>query len=284
MPRVAVVTDSTAMIPDDLVAEHQIVVVPLQVIIGEECYEEGLPESSPAAVVAALAEKRPVSTSRPAPETLRRVYAQLAEQGYDEVVSVHVSGEMSGTVESARIAARDAPVPVAALDTRAVGPCVGFAVLAAVQAVAAGASAQDAAAAALARSSATKSLFYVNTLEYLRRGGRIGAATALLGSALAVKPLLTIGEGRVVPLERVRTAARALSRLEELAVEAVGERRVEVAVAHMAAAERAQALVDSLAERLADQLTAPVRCGEIGAALTAHVGPGVLAVVVAPAL
>jgi DegV family protein with EDD domain len=284
MPRVAVVTDSTAMIPDDLVAEHGIVVVPLQVIIGEECYEEGLPESSPAAVVAALAEKTPVSTSRPAPERLREVYARLAEQGYDEVVSVHVSGEMSGTVESARMAARDAPIPVVALDTRAVGPCVGFAVLAAVQAVADGACAQDAAAAALARSSATRSLFYVDTLEYLRRGGRIGAATALLGSALAVKPLLTIGEGRVVPHERVRTAARALSRLEELAVEAAGEQRVEVAVAHMAAPERAQTLVDSLSERLAEQLAAPVRCGELGAALTAHVGPGVLAVVVAPAL
>jgi DegV family protein with EDD domain len=245
------------------------VVVPLQVIIGEECYEEGLPESSPAAVVAALAEKTPVSTSRPAPERLREVYARLAEQGYDEVVSVHVSGEMSGTVESARMAARDAPIPVVALDTRAVGPCVGFAVLAAVQAVADGACAQDAAAAALARSSATRSLFYVDTLEYLRRGGRIGAATALLGSALAVKPLLTIGEGRVVPHERVRTA---------------GEQRVEVAVAHMAAPERAQTLVDSLSERLAEQLAAPVRCGELGAALTAHVGPGVLAVVVAPAL
>jgi DegV family protein with EDD domain len=284
MPRVAVVTDSTAMVPDDLVAEHGIVVVPLQVIIGEECYEEGLPESAPAAVVAALADKKPVSTSRPAPEKLRGVYARLAEQGYDEVVSVHVSGEMSGTVESARIAARDAPIPVVALDTRAVGPCVGFAVLAAVRAVADGASAQDAAAAALARSSATRSLFYVDTLEYLRRGGRIGAAPALLGSALAVKPLLTIGEGRVVPLERVRTAARALLRLEELAVEAAGERQVEVAVAHMAAPERAKALVGALTGRLAEQLATPVRCGEIGAALTAHVGPGVLAVVVAPAL
>ena len=125
--------------------------------------------------------------------------------------------------------------------------------------------------------------FAIDTLEYLRRGGRIGAAAALLGGALAVKPLLRIDEGRVDSLERVRTSARALARLEELAVEAAGEAQVDVYVAHLANPERAEVLADHLRERLADQLGGrELWCGELGAVLGAHVGPGMIAVCVAP--
>jgi DegV family protein with EDD domain len=282
-PKVAVVTDSTALLPPD----HDLpgaFVVPLQVVIDQECFDEGRPEVSAEAVVAALATKHKVTTSRPSPTTLRDLYARLAAEGYDEILSVHLSGDMSGTLESAQLAAAEAAVPVVVLDTRAVGPCVGFAVAAAVQAIADGASAEDAAKAALARADATRSLFYVDSLEPMRRGGRIGAAAHLVGAALAVKPLLMIEEGRIVLGEKVRTSQRAIARLEALALEAAGERRVEVAVAHLAAPERAERLVASLTEHLGDRLAVPVRCGEIGAALGVHVGAGMLAVVVAPAL
>jgi len=281
--QVAVVTDSTALYPS---AEPPtgVTVVPLQVIIGEECYDEGTEQGSPEAVIAAFAAKQKVSTSRPAPATMRDVYARLAREGYDEVLSIHLSAEMSGTFESAQLAAREASIPVTTLDTRAVGPSVGFAAAAAYAAVQRGASASEAALVAKARAEATRTLIYVDTLEPLRRGGRIGTAAALVGSALAVKPLLTLGEGRVVVMEKVRTAQRALARMEELAVEAAGEDRVEVAVGHLAAAERAERLAASLTERLGDRLAVPVHCGEVGAALGAHVGPGMLAVVVAPAL
>ncbi len=104
----------------------------------------------------------------------------------------------------------------------------------------AGRSAEEAKGAALARAGATTSLFYVDTLEYLRRGGRIGAAAAMLGSALAVKPLLTLIDGRIATLEKVRTAGRAVGRLEELAVAAAEDRQVDVAVAHLAGEERAR--------------------------------------------
>ena len=125
----------------------------------------------------------------------------------------------------------------------------------------------------------------MDTLEYLRRGGRIGAAAALLGGALAVKPLLEISEGRVASLERVRTSARALARLEELAVQAAGSDPVDVTVAHLASQERAGQLQARLAARLADNLEGrEVWCGELGAVLGAHVGPGMLAVCVAPLL
>lgn len=284
--KVAVVTDSSAMLPR---SEHPgIEVVPLQVIIDDQAYDEGDPEATPEAVAAALTDRRAVSTSRTAPGVLTDKYAELADAGYDEIVSIHLSSEMSGTVESARLAARSAAVPVVVVDTRTVGPCLGYAVAAAVRSVEVGASAAEAGEAALARTAEIRSYFYVHTLEHLRRGGRIGAAAAVLGSALAVKPLLGIDDGRVELTERVRTSARALQRLHDLAVERaheLGDRPVEITVAHLDAPERAQLLVETLASQLASQLgDRPVSSGEIAAALGVHVGPGMLAVVVAPAL
>ncbi len=278
---VALVTDSTASLPADVVADRGIRVVPVQVVLGAQAFDEGAPEVSAERVAEALAEFVPVSTSRPAPAVLTRAYADAVAAGATEIVSVHLSGQMSGTLESAQLAAREAAVPVHVVDSGQVGMGVGFAVLAAADALAAGADAATAAEAARSRAAATTSLFYVDTLEYLRRGGRVGAAAALFGSALAVKPILRIDAGRVVPHEKVRTAGRALARLEELAVEAAGTHHVEVAIAHLAADERARTLASRLAERLPGLEEREVIVGEVGAVLGAHVGPGMVAVSVA---
>jgi DegV family protein with EDD domain len=284
---VALVTDSTASLPADVIAARGIVVVPLQVVIGGSAYDEGVDETAdnrvtPQMLADALKEWVPVSTSRPNPEAILEVYDKLTAEGVDEIVSVHISAELSGTYESAQLAARRASVPVTTVDARQVGMGTGFAVLAAADAIDQGADAAAAAAAARTRAESTTSLFYVDTLEYLRRGGRMGAAAALVGSALAVKPILTVKDGRVVPLEKVRTAAKALSRLEELAVEAAGDAGVDVAVAHLASPERATQLADKLADRLGAGLgDREVGVGEIGAVLGAHVGPGMVAVAVA---
>jgi DegV family protein with EDD domain len=283
MSGTVIVTDSTASLPVEVTQARGILVVPLQVVIGATSYDEGADGATPALVAEALREFRPVSTSRPAPEAVREVYERAAAAGATAIVSVHLSGEMSGTFESAQLAARDAPVPVHPVDTRQVGIAAGFAALSAADVLDAGGTAEEAAAAARERADATTSLFYVDTLEYLRRGGRIGAAAALLGGALAVKPLLTIDEGRVATLEKVRTSNRALSRLEELAVAAAGDRPVDVGVAHLAAGERAVQLAERLAALLVDGLEdREIHCGEVGAVLGAHVGPGMLAVCVAP--
>lgn len=282
---VVVVTDSTASLPPEAAEEHGIVVVPLQVVIGADVYDEGSEGATPELVAAALKDFRPVSTSRPTPAALLDVYEQVAADGATEIVSVHLSSDMSGTFESAQLAAREAPVPVVAVDSRQVGVATGYAALSAAAVAAAGGSAQDAATAARARAAASFSIFYVDTLEYLRRGGRMGAASALIGGALAVKPLLQIQDGKVASLERVRTSGRALARLEELAVQAAGERPVDVCVAHLASPDRAGQLAQHLTERLADNLGGrDVWCGELGAVLGAHVGPGMLAVCVAPLL
>lgn len=283
MPSVAVVTDSTAMVPPAIAERLGITVVPLQVVLGAAVYDEGDEGATPAAVAAALKEFLPVSTSRPAPARLRAAYDAAGAAGAEAVVSVHLSAEMSGTVESAQLAAREAGVPVVVVDTRQVGVATGYAAVAAAEAARAGAGTEEVAEAARERAARATSVFYVDTLEYLRRGGRIGAAAALFGGALAVKPLLSIEDGRVSTLEKVRTSARALSRLEDLAVEAADDEQVDVSVAHLASPDRAHELAAHLAERLAGNLGGrEVWCGELGAVLGAHVGPGMVAVCVAP--
>jgi len=283
--RVAIVTDSTALLPPEVAAERGITVMPLQVVVGAETYDDGSPEVAPDRIAEALRAFLPVSTSRPSPAALAEVYAEAVAGGAEEIVSIHLSAQMSGTFESAQLAARDAEVPVHAVDSRQVGVATGYAALSAADVLDRGGSATEAVAAARERAEVSRSFFYVDTLEYLRRGGRIGAAAAILGGALAVKPLLSIADGRVATLEKVRTTGRALARLEELAVEAAGDREVDVCVSHLANDERATRLAEALDQRLAANLAgADVWCGEVGAVLGAHVGPGMVAVCVAPRL
>ena len=283
MPGTVIVTDSTASLPPELASARGIHVVPLQVVIGAKVLDEGPEGATPEVVAEALRAFVPVSTSRPAPTIFADLYRQLAEQGADAIVSIHLSGQMSGTFESAQLAALDVDVPVHVVDSTQVGIATGFAALTAADVLDAGGSAEDAAEAALARGLAATSLFYVDTLEYLRRGGRIGAAAAIVGSALSVKPLLEIAEGKVAPRERVRTASRALGRLVDLAVEAAGDQQIEVCVSHLANKERAEELAATLTQRLAGGLDGrEVMCGELGAVLGAHVGPGMVAVCVSP--
>lgn len=283
-PRVGLVTDSTSSLPPAWLAEHEVTVVPLQVVIGATSYDEGVPGGVTAEALAeALKAWTPVSTSRPNPEAFLTVYQALTGQ-YDEIVSIHISGELSGTYESAQAAAAKVSIPVHVVDSRQVGIGSGFAVMAAAAARAAGLDGETIAAAARKQGCATTTLLYVDTLEYLRRGGRVGATAALLGSALAVKPILGLDDGRIVPRERVRTAAKALARLQELAVAAAGDQSVRVAVAHLANAEKAKQLAAGLTTALGESLVGDVAVGEIGAVLGAHVGPGMVAVCVAPAL
>jgi DegV family protein with EDD domain len=277
--RIGLVTDSTAYLPPEVVTACGITVVPLQVVIGGTAYDEGA-EATAGTVAAALHRYVPVTTSRPPPAAFLTAYQRAADSGHDGVLSLHLSAEMSGTYDSAVQAAGEAPLPVRVVDSRSLGMGLGYAVLAAAEAVAAGAALDEAAAAAEKRSAATSAVFYVDTLEHLRRGGRIGAGAAFLGSALAVKPLLHLVDGRIEPLEKVRTASRAIARLEELAALRAGDADVDLAVHHLGNPERAATLAERLRARVRGLQDLYV--SEVGAVVGAHVGPGMLAVVVAP--
>ncbi|GAB2627231.1 DegV family protein [Streptomyces capparidis] len=276
---VAIVTDSTAYLPPEAVERYRVAVVPLTVVLGDEALEE-VTEVSAKAVAHALQRRRRVTTSRPGPGDFAAAYRAAAEAGATEVVSLHLSSELSGTYESACLAAAGAPVPVRVVDTRMVAMALGHAVLTAAETARAGGSADEVVAAAADRAAGTSAFFYVDTLDHLRRGGRIGAAQALLGSALAVKPLLHLADGRIQPLEKVRTAARAIARLEEISVERAGTAPVDVTVHHLAAADRAEDLAARLRTRVPG--LAELTVLEVGAVIGAHVGPGLLGVVVSP--
>jgi DegV family protein with EDD domain len=278
---VAVVTDSSGVVPPDLLGGRQLTVIPLHVRIGSRSGPEGT-EIIAAEVAAAMRERRvDVSTSRPSPAEFAVAYRRALDAGAAGVVSVHLSRRLSGTYESAVLAAREFPIgTVEVVDSRSTAMGLGFAALAAVDEAAAGGGVEAVRLAAEACATRTTTLFYVDTLEHLRRGGRIGAAAALIGTALAVKPILEMSDGGIVVRDKVRTAGRALARLEALAVAAARNGPVDVAVHHLDAAERAGELRDHLDRVLAGRARLVV--SEVGAAVGAHVGPGVVGVVVVP--
>lgn len=278
---VVVVTDSTAYLPAGMVAARGLRMVPLEVRLGERIGREGV-DIDAAELTAALADRHmDVQTSRPAAAEFVACYRRALAAGADGVVSVHLSRELSGTWESARLAADEVgPDLVRVVDSRATGMGLGYAVLAALDAADAGLSAAAVEAAAADVASRCRMFFSVDTLDRLRRGGRIGTAAALVGTALGVKPLLHVAQGRILPLEKVRTTARAAQRLVELSVKAAGDGPVDLAVHHLAAAERAEDVAARLRERIPH--VARLLVSEVGAVIGAHVGPGLLGVVVVP--
>lgn len=276
---VAIVTDSTAYLPPRTMERHGIIAVPLTVVLGDQALEEGT-EISARSLAQALQKRRPVTTSRPSPELFAETYRRVAGTGATDIVSLHLSSEFSGTYDAAVLAGRGSPVPVRVVDTGMVAMALGFCALAAAQAAEAGGTVDEAVTAAEKRAAGTAAYFYVDTLDYLRRGGRIGAAQALLGSALAVKPLLQLDGGRIELLEKVRTASKAIARLEEIVAQRAGTTQVDIAVHHLAAPERASALADRLRERVPG--LADLHVSEVGAVIGAHTGPGLLGAVVSP--
>ncbi len=276
---VAIVTDSTAYLPRQTMERHGITAVPLTVVLGDQALEEGT-EISSRSLALALQKRRSVTTSRPGPEVFAAAYRAVAETGATGIVSLHLSAEFSGTYDAAVIAAKEAPVPVRVIDTGMVAMALGFSALAAAEAAEAGGGLDEAVAAAEKRAAGTSAFFYVDTLDYLRRGGRIGAAQALLGSALAVKPILQLDGGRIEMLEKVRTASKAIARLEEIVAERAGAGAVDIAVHHLAAPDGAERLAERLRSRVPGLVDLHV--SEVGAVIGAHTGPGLLAAVIAP--
>jgi DegV family protein with EDD domain len=278
MGRVAIVTDTTHYLPRDLIARSDIHEVSLYVHWNDRHDREAdLPDFDEFYEFLRTAAVLP-TTSQPSVGDFLAVYEPLLADGRD-ILSIHLAGGISGTVGSAEQAAaelgeRGLGDRVAVLDSRSACGGMGLIVLAAAAAAGAGASLAEVRERAEAACNEAKMWFAIDTLEYLRRGGRIGAAQAWMGSALKIKPILTV-DGEIMPVERVRTSGRALERLVEYLQSRKQDGATRWAVQHIQAREEIGRIVERGRELFGSE---PEFCSEVGPVIGTHVGPGLLGV------
>ncbi len=277
--RVAVVTDSTSCVPADQARQWGITVVPTRIRIGDRLEDDvRVPRAE---LIGALRSGAPVATEPPEPAAFYWAYRTAAESGADAIVSAHISARVSTTLDNARRGAERAGVPVLVFDSRTFGMSLGFAVTGAARVAGAGGDTRRVVQTLERRLGGSSVLVYVETLEFLRRHGRIGAAASLLGSALSLKPLLTVADGQIAPLERVLGSARAVRRLVEIAVARAGQTRVDVAVEHVGVPAEADAVLRDLLDRIPNVRDSIAT--EASSPVSVHVGPGTLVVTISPA-
>jgi DegV family protein with EDD domain len=274
MPKVALVTDSTAYIPGDLVKQLNITVAPQILIWGEEIFQDGVDIQPHEFYTRLKTAKVMPSTSQVAIVTMQNIFTDLLDKGY-EILGVFISAKLSGTIQSALQAleaidkGRDR---ISIIDSDTTAMAMGFQVLSAARAAIDGASLADCKALVEQARDHTGVYFAVDTLEFLHRGGRIGGAQRFLGSALNLKPILAVQEGRVEAIDRVRTKGKALDRVLELVVEQTqGRAPVRLATLHANASQEARELLEKASQKLQ-----PVETifSEVSPVIGTHAGPG----------
>ena len=271
---VIVVTDSSARLPADAIDEWEIRVVPLHVLFDGEDLRDGIDEA-PADLY-----QRNVTTAGASPTELTAVYQRaLSDSRGDGVVAVHISTALSSTLGAGQHAAREFDGAVRVVDSRSAGMGTGFVALAAARAASGGADRDTVAAEAESTVSRVHAFLVVQRLENLRRSGRITAAASWLGTALAVKPLLRIDDGKLVLAQRVRTTSKATVAMVEQVLAVVGERRAALAVHHVDNPAGAAEVAATLAGALPG--CGPAIVTDLGPVLGVHLGPGAVGVVLA---
>ncbi|MCW4464830.1 DegV family protein [Glutamicibacter sp. MNS18] len=272
--KIGIVTDSSACLSGPWTGYEDFQLLTIPVIINDVVHQD-----DPEALLMGLAMGQPVRTSRPSPGQFMRAYRELAAAGCERIISVHISAALSGTYESALLAAGEVEVPVTVVDSRTVALALGFAVRRMLTARASGADFEE--LLDIARAAEDNTVFFaVPSLEQLRRGGRISTLSGVLGNLLSVKPILSISSGAIQPVEKPRTFPRAQARLLALAHQTAeqADTTVDVGVMHFGALESAE----ELAQELAGIGERPVVLETLPAVLAAHTGIGVIAVCVAP--
>jgi DegV family protein with EDD domain len=276
---IKLVTDSTAYLPKDIVEQYDIRVVPLNVLFGTKSYQEGI-DLGYEQFYRMLADVDELpTTSQPAAGDFMTVYSELVEAGH-EVVSIHISSELSGTVDSALAARKMLPDPtrVSVVDSLSTAMGLEAIVRFALDEIEAGKSRDDLVASVEELVKRVHLYFVVDTLEYLHKGGRIGGASALLGTVLQFKPILFLGGGKIQPWGKVRTKRKAVSKLLDVVGEKTSGQAIgKICVGHAQVPDEAEALTQRLRQRLdCDQFYV----SQIGPVIGTHTGPGALGVAV----
>ena len=274
MSNVAIVTDSTAYIPTDLVKKYNITVAPQILIWGDKTYEDGVDIQPDEFYRQLKTAKVMPSTSQVSPATMQTLFNQLIEKGHD-VLAILISAKLSGTIQSslqAREALAKVQEKIEIVDSNSTAMALGFHVLQAARAAAEGAKLAECKELAEKARAYTGVYFAVDTLEFLHRGGRIGGATRFLGSALNLKPILALQDGRIEAIDRVRTKSKALDRVLELVVEATkGKTPIRIATLHANAPQEARELLEKVNKIL--NATENI-FSEVSPVIGTHAGPG----------
>jgi DegV family protein with EDD domain len=285
MGRIAFVTDSISGMPADQVEKYRVTVIPLQVIFGTESFRDGIDLTQREFFDRLKTSPALPTTSQPSVTDFEEPYARLlADPEVDSVISVHVSSRLpSGTYSSAAQAAErvgaGSSKKVTVIDSHSAYMGEGLMVINAARAAEKGATHEEVVKLIEDMRPTVRILLLVDTLEYLQRGGRIGGAQALLGGLLNIKPILHVHEGRVEPLERVRTRRKAMERLVELGAEIAAGGPVQIAVGHAEAEADALSLTEMARKKMniVEEFTS-----DLGPAISTHTGPGVLGFVLHP--
>ena len=277
---IKIVTDSTAYLPEEVVQRYGIQVIPLNVLFGERTYKEGLDLSYEQFYQMLAQAKNLPTTSQPAVGEFYELYSKLVQDG-SEVISIHISSKLSGTIDSALMACKELPeASISVVDSLSTAVGLELMVIAAAEAVAAGQSRAKVVAMLEQMVRETRLFFVVDTLEYLQKGGRIGGAAALVGTLLNVKPILHLKDGRIEPLSKVRTKRKAVKELLGLMVEEMGsEEPVRIAVGHAVALKEGQSLLEKAQSRLNCTVS---YLAQIGPVIGTHTGPGALGLATCP--
>ena len=270
--KIALVTDSTAYMPPDLLAQYGIYVVPNVVNWGTQTYRDGVDIQSKAFFERLRTDPVLPTTAVASIGEFNDIYARAAQDA-EAVVGVHLSAKLSGTYSAAVQAAKLLPGKrIEVIDSNATAMATGFVVLAAARAAEAGKSADEVVQIARDTIPHVGVVFTVETLEFLRRGGRIGGAAAFVGSLLDMKPILDLRDGRVEPVERVRTKRKAMERVMDIIVErANGKSPIRLATLHANTPEEAAALLEKCKQRLG--AVEAIMC-EVSPTVAVHTGPG----------
>ena len=274
--KVVVVTDSTAYIPKEMLGDFSIPVIPLWLIWGDERFRDGVDIDPPDFYQRLRGAKIFPSTSQPSAGEFEEFFRSAAD-GADAVVGVFISSALSGTVPNAQAAQAQMPdLDVRVVDSFSTSMGLGFMTLAAARAAAAGGSVDEVVAAAEGMRDRVHVLFAVDTLEYLHRGGRIGGAKRLLGTALNIKPLLQLEEGRIEPLAQVRTKRKAVAQMLDVVEERLeGKQMAEAAIINVDSAKEAQAVAETVKRRFG---ISSVCCTAVSPVIGAHAGPGTVGI------
>jgi DegV family protein with EDD domain len=278
--KIAVVTDSTAYIPEEALNGLSVPVIPLWLIWGDGRFRDGVDIDPPTFYDRLRGSESFPTTSQPSAGEFVKFFRQAGAEA-DAVVGIFISSKLSGTVPNAQVAAAQLPeLTIRVIDSLSTSMGLGFVVLAAARAAVAGKSLEEVVAVAESVRDRLEVLFVVDTLEYLHRGGRIGGAKRLLGTALNIKPLLHLDDGCIEPLSQVRTRRKAVARMMEIVEQRLdGKPMVEAAVLDVGVPERGKAV----AKRVKERFDVPrVYRTQVSPVIGAHAGPGTVGIAFYP--